>query len=64
MNNEVYEELKRLINCFPEAYINRQLEFILIPKTNTYFRLRIIQGTTTMMIIRSLNLLDFLGTLS
>ncbi len=39
MNNEVYEELKRLINCFPEAYINRQLEFILIPKTNTYFRL-------------------------
>jgi hypothetical protein len=39
VNNEVYEELKRLINCFPEAYINRQLEFILIPKTNTYFRL-------------------------
>ena len=39
MNNEVYEELKRLINCFPEAYINRQLEFILIPKTNTCFRL-------------------------
>lgn len=39
MNNEVYEELKKLINCFPDAYINRQLEFILIPKTNTYFRL-------------------------
>lgn len=39
MNNEVYEELKKLIMCFPDAYINRQLEFILIPKTNTYFRL-------------------------
>ncbi len=39
MNNEVYEELKQLIICFPGAYINRQLEFVLIPKTNTYFRL-------------------------
>lgn len=39
MNNEVYEELKKLMNCFPDSYINRQLEFILIPKTNTYFRL-------------------------
>lgn len=39
MNNEVYEELKKLISCFPDSYINRQLEFILIPKTNTYFRL-------------------------
>lgn len=39
MNNEVYEELKKLINCFPDAYINRQLEFVLIPKTNTYFHL-------------------------
>lgn len=39
MNNEVYEELKKLMNCFPDAFINRQLEFILIPKTNTYFRL-------------------------
>lgn len=39
MNNEVYEELKKLMNCFPDAYISRQLEFILIPKTNTYFRL-------------------------
>lgn len=39
MNNEVYEELKKLINCFPDAYINRQLELVLIPKTNTYFHL-------------------------
>lgn len=39
MNNEVYEELKKLINCFPDAYINRRLEFVLISKTNTYFRL-------------------------
>lgn len=39
MNNEVYEELKKLMNCFPDSYINRQLEFILIPKTNTFFRL-------------------------
>lgn len=39
MNNEVYEELKKLMNCFPDAFINRQLEFILIPKTNTFFRL-------------------------
>ena len=39
MNNEVYEELKKLMNCFSDSYINRQLEFILIPKTNTYFRL-------------------------
>nr|DAP28510.1 MAG TPA: hypothetical protein [Caudoviricetes sp.] len=39
MNNEVYEELKKLINCFPDAYINRRLEFVLISKTNTYFHL-------------------------
>ena len=39
MNNEVYEELKKLITCFPDAYINRHLEFVLIPKTNTYFHL-------------------------
>jgi hypothetical protein len=39
MNNEVYEELKKLMNCFPDSYINRQLEFILIPKTNTFFSL-------------------------
>lgn len=39
MNNEVYEELRKLLNCFPDAFINRQLEFILIPKTNTYFHL-------------------------
>lgn len=39
MNNEVYEELKKLMNCFSDSYINRQLELILIPKTNTYFRL-------------------------
>lgn len=37
MNEEVYEELKKLMNCFPDALINRQLELILIPKTNTFF---------------------------
>lgn len=37
MNKEVYEELKKLMNCFPDALINRQLELILIPKTNTFF---------------------------
>ena len=40
MNNEVFEELKTLMSCFPESFINRQLELILIPKTNTYFSLR------------------------
>lgn len=39
MNNEVYEELKRLMNCFPGSYINRRLELILISKTNTFFSL-------------------------
>ena len=27
------------MNCFPGSYINRNLEVILIPKTNTYFSL-------------------------
>lgn len=40
MNNEVFEELKKLMSYFPDSFINRQLEFILIPKTNTYFSLR------------------------
>lgn len=39
MNNEVFEELKTLMSCFPDSFINRQLELILIPKTNTYFSL-------------------------
>lgn len=37
MKNEVYEELKKLMMIFPDSFINRQLEVILIPKTNTYF---------------------------
>lgn len=37
MENEVYEELKKLMRIFPDSFINRQLEVILIPKTNTYF---------------------------
>ncbi len=40
MNNEVFEELKKLMSYFPDSFINRQLELILIPKTNTYFSLR------------------------
>ena len=40
MNNEVYEELKKLMSFFPDSFINRQLELILIPKTNTYFSLK------------------------
>ena len=40
MNNEVFEELKKLMSYFPDSFINRQLELILIPKTNTYFPLR------------------------
>nr|DAK43843.1 MAG TPA: hypothetical protein [Caudoviricetes sp.] len=40
MNNEVFEELEKLMSYFPDSFINRQLELILIPKTNTYFSLR------------------------
>lgn len=40
MNNEVFEELKKLMSFFPDSFINRQLELILIPKTNTYCSLR------------------------
>ena len=40
MNNEVFEELKKLMSYFPDSFINRQLELILIPKTNIYFPLR------------------------
>lgn len=39
MNEEVLNELKKLLRLFPESYINQNLEVILIPKTNTYFRL-------------------------
>ena len=37
MITEVYEALKKLMMIFPDSFINRQLEVILIPKTNTYF---------------------------
>ena len=37
MNEQFVLELKKLLNCFPESYINHSLEVILIPKTNTYF---------------------------
>ena len=40
MNNEVYEELEKLMSFFPDSFINRQLELILIPKTNTFFSLK------------------------
>ena len=39
MNEQFVSELKKLLNYFPESYINRNLEVILIPKTNTYFSL-------------------------
>lgn len=39
MNEQFVLELKKLLNCFPESYINNNLEVILIPKTNTYFSL-------------------------
>ena len=39
MNEQFVLELKKLLNCFPNSYINRNLEVILIPKTNTYFSL-------------------------
>lgn len=33
------EIMHQLFAAFPEAYINRNLEFIVLPKVNTYFRL-------------------------
>ena len=39
MNEQFVLELKKLLNCFPNSYINRNLEVILIPQTNTYFSL-------------------------
>lgn len=39
MDEQFVLELQKLLNCFPDSYINRNLEVILIPKTNTYFSL-------------------------
>lgn len=39
MNEEILNELKKLLGLFPRSYINQNLEVILIPKTNTYFSL-------------------------
>ena len=39
MNEQFVLELNKLLNCFPDSYINRNLEVILIPKTNTCFSL-------------------------
>lgn len=39
MNEEILNELKKLLGLFPRSYINQNLEVILIPKTNTYFNL-------------------------
>lgn len=44
MNEEVIEELKKLMSCFYDSYINRNMEVILIPKTNTYFSLEGVQS--------------------
>lgn len=40
MNEEVLNDLKKLLGLFPGSYINQNLEVILIPKTNTYFSLK------------------------
>lgn len=40
MNEELFNELQKLLACFPRSYINSNLEVILIPKTNTYFSLK------------------------
>ena len=39
MNEEILNELKKLLGLFPRSYINQNLEVILIPKINTYFNL-------------------------
>ena len=44
MNEEVLNDLKKLLGLFPGSYINQNLEVILIPKTNTYFSLEGIQS--------------------
>lgn len=44
MNEEILNELKKLLGLFPGSYINQNLEVILIPKTNTYFSLEGIQS--------------------
>jgi phenylalanyl-tRNA synthetase beta subunit len=31
------EELKRLMSIFPESFVNRRMELILVPKENIYF---------------------------
>lgn len=37
MNEEVMTELKKIMSIFPDSFLNRNFELILIPKTNTYF---------------------------
>lgn len=39
VDKTVCDEVKRLMNCFPNAFINKDFELILIKKTNTYFNL-------------------------
>lgn len=39
METSFLRELKALMDCFPGSYINHILELILIPKTNTYFKI-------------------------
>lgn len=39
MKTNFLEELKALMDCFPGSYINHNLELILIPRTNTYFKI-------------------------
>ena len=39
MEISIVNELKKLMNCFPGSYINHNLELILIPRTNSYFKI-------------------------
>ena len=39
MKSCALEELKALMACFHDSYINQKLELILIPITNTYFKI-------------------------
>ena len=34
-----WELIKRLMNCFPNSFVNSELEFVADMKSNTYFRL-------------------------
>lgn len=41
MNEQFVLELQKLLNCFPDSYINRNLEVILIP--NMEYQLKVVK---------------------